>query len=199
MAEALQVVSLDGLFACTVYSHARHSLISFAADTVFLLYLAVYSGGQRKSFLQLAIWASWRKHLLAQTSFQLAPKAFWRAELISQFFLSLNSSKIITCPSGKLRTEFTSPIAKSTSPGLSDTTFFARWYCKTGSDLPHTDALNCQNFSYPRGSKFCTHRFVKIVKVVLTPEVQKFCTHILRSFLVTKICHFNLIHVIVYL
>ena len=28
---------------------------------------------------------------------------------------------------GKLRTEFTSLIAKSTSPGLSDTTFFARW------------------------------------------------------------------------
>ena len=26
---------------------------------------------------------------------------------------------------GKLKTEFTSPIAKSTSPGLSDTTFFA--------------------------------------------------------------------------
>ena len=172
MAEALQVVSLDGLFACTVYSHARHSLISFAADTVFLLYLAVYSGGQRKSFLQLAIWASWRKHLLAQTSFQLAPKAFWRAELISQFFLSLNSSKIITCPSGKLRTEFISPIAKSTSPGLSDSTFFARWYCKQVAiyliqmrwivkiflipEVPNfvlTELLNCQSRSYSRGSK----------------------------------------------
>ena len=32
-----------------------------------------------------------------------------------------------TCPSGKLRTKITSPIAKSNSPGLSDTTFFARW------------------------------------------------------------------------
>ena len=30
----------------------------------------------------------------------------------------------ITCPSDKLRTEFTSPTAKSTSPMLSDTTFF---------------------------------------------------------------------------
>ena len=29
--------------------------------------------------------------------------------------------------------------------------------CKTSGDLPHTDALNCQNFAYPRGSKFCTH------------------------------------------
>ena len=34
--------------------------------------------------------------------------------------------KIFACPSGKLSTEFTSPIAKSTSPGLSDTTFFTR-------------------------------------------------------------------------
>ena len=73
---------------------------------------------QRKSFLQLAI--------LAQTSFQQAPKIFWWAELISQFFCKFNSSKYFTCQSGKLRTEFTSPIAKSTSPGLSDTTFFAR-------------------------------------------------------------------------
>ena len=57
-----------------------------------------------------------------------SPKAFWRAELISQFFCFSNSSKKITCPSGKLKTEFTSPIAKSTSPGLSDTALFAR--CK---------------------------------------------------------------------
>ena len=177
MAEALQVVSLDGLFACTVYSHARHSLISFAADAVFLLYLAVYSGGQRKSFLQLAIWASWRKHLLAQTSFQLAPKAFWRAELISQFFLSLNSSKIITCPSGKLRTEFA--------------TFFARWYCKTGSDLPHRDALNCQNFSYPRGSKFCTHRFVKLSKSFLLQRFKNFARIFWGLFLLQKFAIFT--------
>ena len=46
--------------------------------------------------------------------------------MISQFFCYLNSSKNITCPSGKLKTELSSPIAKSTGPGLSDTTFFAR-------------------------------------------------------------------------
>ena len=46
---------------------------------------------------------------------------------ISQFFWNLNSSKNFTYPSGKLITEFTNPIAKSTSPGLSDTTFFTRW------------------------------------------------------------------------
>ena len=58
---------------------------------------------------------------------QLAPKTFWLAELISQFFCYSNSSKNISYPLGKLKTEFTCPIAKSTSPGLSDTTFFARW------------------------------------------------------------------------
>ena len=62
-----------------------------------------------------------------------SPKAFWTAELISQFFCFSNSSKKITCPSGKLKTEFTSPIAKSTSPGLSDTTFFARCLMKIKS------------------------------------------------------------------
>ena len=73
---------------------------------------------QRKSFLQLDIWASWSQHSLTQKSFQLAPNTFWRAELISQFFCYLNSSKNITYPSGNLKTEFTSPIAKSTSSGL---------------------------------------------------------------------------------
>ena len=83
---------------------------------------------QRKSFLQLAIRASWSSHLLAQTLFQLAPKIFWWTELISQFFCKLNSSKYFPCRSGKLRTEFTSPIVKSAGPRLSDITFFA--HCK---------------------------------------------------------------------
>ena len=60
-------------------------------------------------------------------SFQLAPKAFWWTELISQFFCYSNSSKNITCLTGKLKTEFTSPITKSTSRGLLNTAFFACW------------------------------------------------------------------------
>ena len=56
--------------------------------------------------------------------FQLAPKFFWEAELISQFFCKFNSSKYFICPSGKLRTEFTSPIVKSTSPGLLHATVY---------------------------------------------------------------------------
>ena len=62
--------------------------------------------------------------------------AFWWAELTSHFFCKLNSSKYFTCPSGKLRTEFTSPIAKSTSPGLSNTTFFVHCTCILGAWLP---------------------------------------------------------------
>jgi len=42
-------------------------------------------------------------------------------------FIILILRKIFACPWGKLSTEFTSPIAKSTSPGLSDMAFFARW------------------------------------------------------------------------
>ena len=68
---------------------------------------------QRKSVLQLVIWASCSWHVLAQKSFHLARKK-----------LLMNSPKKVTCPSG---TEFTGHIAKSTSPVLSDTTFFARW------------------------------------------------------------------------
>ena len=73
------------------------------------------------------LFAGYSWHVLAQKSSQQAPKAFWWRGLITQFLRNLNSSKNFTCPSGKLlRTGFTSPMAKSTSPGLSDTTFFAR-------------------------------------------------------------------------
>ena len=72
-----------------------------------------------------------------QTSSKRSP-SFWlligarkllcfSAELTPQFFCYSNSLKNITCPLDKLKAEFTSPIAKSTSPWLSDTTFFARW------------------------------------------------------------------------
>ena len=54
-------------------------------------------------------------------------------DLFSTSTVILILRKLFTCPSGKLTTESTSPIAKSTSPGLSDTTFFARcirsWTC----------------------------------------------------------------------
>ena len=55
-----------------------------------------------------------------------SPKNIFMSALLSQFFCNLNSSKNFICLSGKLITEFTNPIAKCTSPRLSDTTFFAR-------------------------------------------------------------------------
>ena len=75
----------------------------------------------------LAFRASCSYHGLAQKSFQLVRK---RTGLITVtlFLCNLNSLKKVPCPSGKL-TEFTNPIAKSTSPGLSDSTFFASVCC----------------------------------------------------------------------
>ena len=61
-----------------------------------------------------------------------SPKNVVTSRLISRFFCNLNSLKTFTCPLGKFITEFTSPIAKSTSPGLSDTTFFACWLSLIG-------------------------------------------------------------------
>ena len=57
-----------------------------------------------------------------------SPENVLMSRLISQFFCNLNSSKNFTCPSGKLITEFTSPMAKSTSPWLADSTFFAHCF-----------------------------------------------------------------------
>jgi len=106
-------------------------LIMLCVQKIILILIFLRNRVQRKSFLQFAIWAS-------RTSFQLAPQTFWKAELISQFFSYSNSSKDITHLLGKLKTEFTCPIAKSPSPGLLDTTFFAR--CIT---LPTWCSLKC--------------------------------------------------------
>ena len=84
--------------------------------------------------LQLSIQEGCSWHVLAQIkSLQPAPKAFWWRGMITQFSCNLNSSKNFICLLGKLRTQFTSPIANSTSPGLSDTTFFAHWVLHTRS------------------------------------------------------------------
>ena len=72
------------------------------------------------------------------------------SRLISQFLCNLNSLRNFTCPSGKLITELTSPIAKSTSPELSDTTFFARWNLSWvgGSLDDHPSYPGRANFAY---------------------------------------------------
>ena len=54
--------------------------------------------------------------------FEPAPPNFYWAGLITVLLL-LEFPKNLSCPSGKLRTEFSSSIAKSTYHGLSDMTF----------------------------------------------------------------------------
>ena len=76
-----------------------------------------------------------------------SPKNVLMSRLISQFFCKLNSSKKFTFPSGKLITEFTSPIAKSTSPGLLDTTFFARWDAMLFRENTHKTRNNAVKMS----------------------------------------------------
>ena len=84
----------------------------------------------------------------AQKSFQLAlsplpPKQKWVSRINKlQFFCSLSSPKDFTCPSGKLRTEFSSLIVKCTSPGLSDTTFFAPCVVSTLTECTRTMIIN---------------------------------------------------------
>ena len=71
------------------------------------IYIYLLARVQRKSSLQCLAFgqAEASINLLAQTSFQLAPKAFWRAELISQFFYYIRiPQKNITCTLGKLKT-----------------------------------------------------------------------------------------------
>ena len=82
---------------------------------------------QRKLVLQPAIWASCSWHKLAHKSFQLAPKPFLISRIDYNPSVIWISQKNGTCPSGKLRTKITSPIAKSTGSGLLDMTFFAHW------------------------------------------------------------------------
>ena len=82
----------------------------------------------------ILVWFQGAKKIIFTACHSGKPKlAFTSPNVISNspqnflFFPYSNSSLNISCPSGKLKAEFTSPITKSTSPGLSDTTFFARW------------------------------------------------------------------------
>ena len=79
---------------------------------------------QRKSVLQFAVQASCSYHVLAQKSFQLAPTKLLTCRI---GLIAVHFPQNFTCPPGKLSTECTSTIEKSTSPGLSNTTFFACW------------------------------------------------------------------------
>ena len=89
----------------------------------FYFFAWTVTGCKESQFYSLPFGQAVALHV-AHKSFQLAPKSL----LISRIYYSPSviwiSQKNSTCPSGKLRTKFTSPIAKSPIPGLSDTTFF---------------------------------------------------------------------------
>ena len=98
--------------------------------------------------------------------------------MISQFFCYSNSSKNITCPSGKLKTEFTSLIAKSPSPRLLDTTFFARCYVrKTSSPWGILDLFLSV---CGRANLFCTQ--VGIQKLVMRKVLKVYHIHSWKAF-----------------
>ena len=71
-----------------------------------------------------------------------SPKNVLMSRLISQFLCNLDSSKNFTCLSGKLIREFTSPIAKPTSPWPSNTTFFAHCLYST-NDIDQRQLSEC--------------------------------------------------------
>ena len=90
---------------------------SHVQNTCFFLRVFGCEGMFRLAYM---LWQGAKKVI-----FITSPKVISTSLKKLQFFCNLNSPPKITCPSGKLGTEFTSPIAKSTSPRLSDTTFFA--------------------------------------------------------------------------
>ena len=86
---------------------------------------STYLRVQRKSFFTACHSGKLKLTFTNPNIISTSPKNVLMSRLISQFFCNLNSSNNFTCLSGKLMTEFTSPIAKSTSLGLSDTTLHA--------------------------------------------------------------------------
>ena len=82
------------------------------------------SGCKESQFYSLPFRQAVPSMYLPESHFNYSEKKIDEQDWL-QFFCNLNSSQKVTHWSGKLRTEFTSLIAKSTSPRLSDTTFFA--------------------------------------------------------------------------
>ena len=83
-------------------------------------------GCKESQFYSLPFWQAVALHV-ALKSFQLAPKPLLISRIdYSPSVIWISPPKKSSCLSGKLRTKFTSPIAKSPSPGLSDMSFFPR-------------------------------------------------------------------------
>ena len=113
----------------------RHYL-HFLRNALYFIHCGCLPMVEQSFFFQAAKKVSFRachsgKLWLARTSprvISTSPKTFFDEQGWLQFSSNLNFPKNFTQPSGKLKKGFTSPIAKSTSPGLSDNTFFARCF-----------------------------------------------------------------------
>ena len=70
---------------------------------------------------------NWCCSLLGPKGLTGSKENFYEQNWLQSFYNLNAQEKKFTCLLGKLKTELTSLIAKSTSPGLSDMTFFARW------------------------------------------------------------------------
>ena len=107
---------------------------------------------------------------------KLAPKPFLITRIDYNPSVIWISPKNSTCLSGKLRTKITSLIEKSTSPGLSDTTFFAHW-------ISLFSAFN--RVSFFMGS---LEQGVNIDRVQSTCEVPTFVFSNLIQSMISKLC-----------
>ena len=102
-----------------------HSFCISAAVLYQLSYEDPYIGSRPICWVHLNPWTS----TLLSTHFALVQ--LWKGVKIFdeqnwlQFFCNSNSPKPFTSQLGRFRTEFNSPIAKSTSPGQLDITFIA--------------------------------------------------------------------------
>ena len=124
MREGLKATNLDRKFSCTVSGLTRRSYnkeihilniytmkpYSHIQDAKKVIFTACHSDQLKIAFTGPKVIST-------------SPETFLWADLISQTLLYFEFLKKLD-----LRTEFTSPIAKSTNPELLDTTFFARWH-----------------------------------------------------------------------
>ena len=101
--------------------------------------------------------------LLAHESFQLAPKPFLISRIDYNTSVIWISQKKFTCSSGKLKTEFTGPKPKSTSPRLSNTTFFACWICHNPQRPVQWFHFSCIGITrQPTGHWYCDECQLKV-------------------------------------
>ena len=99
--------------------------------TIICSSFVLCSGCKESHFYSLPFGQALKLTFASPNIISTSPKNVLMSTLISQFFCNLNSLENFTYLSGKLKTEFTSPIAKSTSPTLLSlicTLLLSNWY-----------------------------------------------------------------------